>query len=218
MESAWRRPATGTWPDWMGEWEIRSPRPSTGPRSTSWSSTLKRGRLECRAGARRLGAHRFSDSSRSQGEGLFVGGVTLPVALAESGTDRRVRVSSCSRSLPDTGRRCSPVWRARVQLELVDRHEFQSGVVALRYRPHAGYLIPMAPAGAYRVPRRWDTPHCDVTHKPPEAASADSKLLAVPPQHAGVGVDDEPPARRVARVAADRARGWPCTRPPASQS
>jgi len=22
MESAWRRPATGTWPDWMGEWEI----------------------------------------------------------------------------------------------------------------------------------------------------------------------------------------------------
>ncbi|MCU1497278.1 MAG: hypothetical protein JWM47_1231, partial [Acidimicrobiales bacterium] len=22
MESAWRRPATGTWPDWMDEWEI----------------------------------------------------------------------------------------------------------------------------------------------------------------------------------------------------
>jgi len=22
MESAWRQPATGTWPDWMGEWEI----------------------------------------------------------------------------------------------------------------------------------------------------------------------------------------------------
>src|SRR5690242_21943652 len=22
MESAWRRPATGTWPDWMDEWEL----------------------------------------------------------------------------------------------------------------------------------------------------------------------------------------------------
>src|SRR6188474_2075625 len=22
MESAWRQPATGTWPDWMDEWEI----------------------------------------------------------------------------------------------------------------------------------------------------------------------------------------------------
>src|SRR5215467_8644839 len=30
--------------------------------------------------------------------------------------------------------------------------------------------------------------------------------LAVPPHHAGVNVDDEPPARRVARVAADRPR------------
>ena len=24
MESAWRQPATGTWPDWMDEWEISS--------------------------------------------------------------------------------------------------------------------------------------------------------------------------------------------------
>ncbi len=32
------------------------------------------------------------------------------------------------------------------------------------------------------------------------------ELLAVPPQHAGVDVDDEPPARRIARVAADRPR------------
>src|SRR5918994_7604782 len=30
------------------------------------------------------------------------------------------------------------------------------------------------------------------------------ELLAVPPQHTGVSVDDEPPARGVARVAADR--------------
>ncbi|WP_158716256.1 hypothetical protein [Blastococcus sp. Marseille-P5729] len=22
MQSAWRRPASGTWPDWMDEWEI----------------------------------------------------------------------------------------------------------------------------------------------------------------------------------------------------
>ena len=35
MESAWRRPATGTWPDWMTSGRSRSPRPWTGRRSTS---------------------------------------------------------------------------------------------------------------------------------------------------------------------------------------
>lgn len=34
MESAWRQPATRTWPDWMNG-RPRSPKPSTGRRSTS---------------------------------------------------------------------------------------------------------------------------------------------------------------------------------------
>jgi hypothetical protein len=32
------------------------------------------------------------------------------------------------------------------------------------------------------------------------------ELFALPPQHAGLNLDDEPPARGVARVAADRPR------------
>ena len=38
MESAWRKPATGEWPDWMGERTSRSPRPSIKRRSTSYQA------------------------------------------------------------------------------------------------------------------------------------------------------------------------------------
>jgi len=38
------------------------------------------------------------------------------------------------------------------------------------------------------------------------AASSGLKLVAIPPQHTGVDVDDEPPARSVTRIAADRPR------------
>jgi hypothetical protein len=42
MESAWRQPATGTWPDWMNEWEI--PFAETIDRAKKYvvSSTLSR--------------------------------------------------------------------------------------------------------------------------------------------------------------------------------
>src|SRR5437879_10499216 len=42
MESAWRQPATGTWPDWMDEWEI--PFAETIDRAKKYvvSSTLSR--------------------------------------------------------------------------------------------------------------------------------------------------------------------------------
>ena len=44
MEAAWRQPATGTWPDWMADWEIPSPGRSTGQRSTSsrapWTGSI----------------------------------------------------------------------------------------------------------------------------------------------------------------------------------
>src|SRR5579859_1069379 len=56
----------------------------------------------------------------------------------------------------------------------------------------------------YTGPRQWE-------HQPPDASQEgssffDPECLAVPPHHAGVTVDDEPPARRVAWVAADRPR------------
>ena len=40
MESAWRKPATGTWPDWMNQWDV--PFPETIDRAKRYivSSTL----------------------------------------------------------------------------------------------------------------------------------------------------------------------------------
>ena len=54
MESAWRRPATGTWPEWMGEWErfcriIESPTRPLEPRLRYLEAVSKRfGSLEVR--------------------------------------------------------------------------------------------------------------------------------------------------------------------------
>lgn len=84
MESAWRQPATGTWPDWMGEWEI--PFAETIDRAkkyvvsstlsgVDWNAELVRGDLG--QAVQRL--------KQEPGEGLFVGGVTLPLALADLG-------------------------------------------------------------------------------------------------------------------------------------
>src|SRR4051812_40498840 len=77
MESAWRQPATGTWPDWMDEWEI--PFAETIDRAkkyvvsstlsgVDWNAELVRGDLG--QAVQRL--------KQEPGEGLFVGGVTLP--------------------------------------------------------------------------------------------------------------------------------------------
>ena len=65
-------------------------------------------------------------------------------------------------------------------------------------------------------PRPWEHQPRDAPHKPAAAASSDANLLAVPPQHAGVSVDDEPPARRVAWVA-QTAPGLAMKAPVASQ-
>ena len=84
MESAWRQPATGTWPDWMDEWEI--PFAETIDRAkkyvvsstlsgVDWNAELVRGDLG--QAVQRL--------KQEPGEGLFVGGVTLPLALADLG-------------------------------------------------------------------------------------------------------------------------------------
>src|SRR5688500_6205400 len=77
MESAWRLPATGTWPEWMGESEI--PFAETIDRAkkyvvsstlsgVDWNAELVRGDL----------AHAVRQLKQMPGEGLFVGGVTLP--------------------------------------------------------------------------------------------------------------------------------------------
>jgi dihydrofolate reductase len=133
MESAWRQPATGTWPDWMGEREIpfaeaihraKKHVVSSTLAGVDWNAELVRGDL--RQAVERLKAQ--------PGEGLWVGGVTLPLALADLGLVDEYEFV-VQPVLAGHGPTLLAGLRERVELELVDRQEFRSGAVALRYRP-----------------------------------------------------------------------------------
>ena len=136
MESAWRRPATGTWPDWMGEREI--PFAETIDRAkkyvvsstlsgVDWNADLVRG--DVGQAVERL--------KQEPGVGLWVGGVTLPLALADLGLIDEYEFV-VQPVLAGHGPTLLAGLRERIQLELVDRQEFRSGAVALRYRPTKG--------------------------------------------------------------------------------
>jgi dihydrofolate reductase len=88
-----------------------------------WNAELLRGDL--RQAVERL--------KQEPGEGLFAGGVTLPLALAELGLiDEYVFV--VHPVLAGHGPTLLAGLRERIRLELVDRQEFRSGVAAVRYR------------------------------------------------------------------------------------
>ncbi len=135
MESAWRRPATGGWPDWMQEWEVpfaegidRADKyvVSSTLGEVDWNATLVRGDLE--RTVRRL--------KQEPGDGLWVGGVTLPLALSDLGL-----IDEYEFLVHPVVAGHGPTLLAglgeRVRLEQVARREFGSGVVALRFRPTA---------------------------------------------------------------------------------
>ena len=136
MESAWRRPASGAWPGWMAARDIRfaevvdaAPKHvvSSTLDAVDWNAELVRGDLD--AAVRSL--------KDQPGESLSVGGVTLPLALADLGLlDEYVFV--VHPVIAGHGPTLFHGLRERVELELVDRREFTSGAVALRYRPTPG--------------------------------------------------------------------------------
>ena len=133
MESAWRQSATGTWPDGMGEWEISFAETIDRARKYVVSSTLSRVDWNAEMVRGDL-AQAVQQLKQETGEGLFVGGVTLPLALADLGLiDEYVFV--VQPVLAGHGPTLLAGLRERIQLELVDRHGFRSGAVALRYRP-----------------------------------------------------------------------------------
>lgn len=135
MESAWRRPATGTWPDWMQEWEIpfaeaidRAEKHvvSSTLDAVDWNAELVQGDLG--DAVQRL--------KSEPGERLWVGGVTLPLALADLGLIDEYEFV-VQPVLAGHGPTLLAGLRERIDLELVDRREFGSGAVAMRYRPRA---------------------------------------------------------------------------------
>ncbi len=133
MESAWRKPTTGAWPDWMDETQVpfadgidRAEKyvVSSTLSGVDWNAELVRGDLG--PAVQRL--------KEEPGDGLWVGGVTLPTALAALGLIDEYEFI-VQPVLAGHGPTLLAGLSERVQLELIDRHEFGSGAVALRYRP-----------------------------------------------------------------------------------
>jgi dihydrofolate reductase len=86
MEAAWRPVTqTGMRPDWMPDWMVPFARTSHAARKYVVSSTLHRVDWN----AQLLGGDHLGKAverlKREPGKGLLVGGVTLPLALAELG-------------------------------------------------------------------------------------------------------------------------------------
>ncbi len=107
MESAWRKPASRTWPDWVDEWQVPFAETIDGAKKYVVSSTLSvvDWNAELVQGNVGQAVQRLKQES---GEGLWVGGVTLPLALADLGLIDEYEFL-VHPVLAGRGRRCSPV-------------------------------------------------------------------------------------------------------------
>jgi dihydrofolate reductase len=136
MEEAWRRSADGSWPEWMADWMIpfadtidRAPKHvvSSTLEKVDWNAELVEGDLG--EAVRRL--------KEQPGNGLAVGGVTLPLALADMGLIDEYEFV-VQPIVAGHGPTLFAGLSERLELELIGRTELGSGAVALQYRPRRG--------------------------------------------------------------------------------
>ena len=135
MEAAWRSPAqTGQRPDWMAVWmepfaltidAAKKYVVSSTLDCVDWNAELVRGDHLGKA-VERL--------KRGPGKGLLVGGVKLPLALAELGLIDEYEFVVQPR-LAGHGPTLFAGLSKRIDLKLVSRLELGSGAVAMRYEP-----------------------------------------------------------------------------------
>jgi dihydrofolate reductase len=134
MEAAWRAPArTGVRPDWMEAWMEPFARTIDAAKKYVVSSTLDRVDWNAELVRGDLGKA-VQQLKRESGKGLFVGGVKLPMALAELGLIDEYEFVVHPR-LAGHGPTLFAGLSKRIDLKLVSRQEFGSGAVALRYEP-----------------------------------------------------------------------------------
>src|SRR4051812_25908313 len=135
MEAAWRPAAgTGVRPAWMAAWMEPFARTIDAAKKYVVSSTLER--VDWNAELVRgddLGTA-VQQLKREPGKGLFAGGVTLPLALAELGLIDEYEFVVHPR-LVGHGPTLFAGLSKHVDLKLVSRLEFDSGAVAMRYEP-----------------------------------------------------------------------------------
>ena len=133
MESAWRPAPSGEWPDWMDDWmkpfaqTIDSAKKyvvSSTLDEVDWNAELIRGDLG--EAVKRL--------KGEPGDGLFVGGVKLPLALAELGLIDEYEFVTHPR-VAGHGPWLLDGLSKPLDLRLVSEVAFGTGFVARRYEP-----------------------------------------------------------------------------------
>ena len=135
MEAGWREVArTGVQPDWMADWMLPFARTIDAARKYVVSNTLER--VDWNAELVRVDqlGEAVRQLKRQPGKGLFVGGVMLPLALAELGLIDEYEFVVQPR-LAGHGPTLFAGLSKHVDLKLVGRLEFRSGAVAMRYEP-----------------------------------------------------------------------------------
>jgi len=131
MEAAWRPQATGVRPDWMADWMEPFARTIDAAKKYVVSSTLDRVDWNAELVRGDLG-NAVQQLKRESGKGLFVGGVKLPLALAELGLIDEYEFVVHPR-LVGHGPTLFAGLSKPINLKLVSRLEFGSGAVAMRY-------------------------------------------------------------------------------------
>jgi dihydrofolate reductase len=130
MESAWRMPAAAeNWPEWTLPFArtidaTKKYVVSSTLQSVDWNAELLRGDL----------GEAVLELKRQPGEGLFTGGVMLPMALAELGLIDEYEFVVHPK-IVGHGPSLFAGLSKHVDLKLVDRLEYGSGAVAMRYEP-----------------------------------------------------------------------------------
>ncbi|MGA7705168.1 MAG: dihydrofolate reductase family protein [Solirubrobacteraceae bacterium] len=130
MEAAWRAPApAGARPDWMEPFAetINAAKKyvvSSALEQVDWNAELVRGDL----------GEAVRQLKRESGNGLLVGGMKLPLALAELGLIDEYEFVVAPR-LAGHGPTLFAGLSKHVDLKLVSRLEFDSGAVAMQYEP-----------------------------------------------------------------------------------
>jgi dihydrofolate reductase len=133
MEAAWRPAPTGALPDWMEPWMEPFARTIDAAKKHVVSSTLDRVDWNAEFVRGDLG-EAVQQLKREPGKGLFTGGVTLPLALAELGLIDEYEFVVHPR-LAGHGPTLFAGLSKPIDLKLVSRLEFGSGAVAMRYEP-----------------------------------------------------------------------------------
>jgi dihydrofolate reductase len=133
MQAAWRPALSGARPDWLEPWmepfaetidAAKKYVVSSTLDRVDWNAELVRGDLE----------KTVQQLKRESGQGLFVAGVKLPLALAELGLIDEYEFVVHPR-LAGHGPTLFAGLTKHVDLKLVSRLEFGSGAVAMRYEP-----------------------------------------------------------------------------------